>query len=158
MELIKLESLTLTDFNKENKEELEFSKKLIFDESIKKWFSGIFSYLSNSHHYDFFGRGFLIKDNDIYVGYIGIGEFNENEKSVYLKAAIDKDKRGHSYGKRILSEITDYIFTNHGYVENIRLKIDSNNTASLKTAETCGYKWFRDDFYIMYNPNLKRKY
>ena len=97
-----MQSLSLYKFSKDDKEALNFIKKLISDESIKNWFSGITVGLLNNPNNEFFDHSFLVKSNNIYVGYIKIGSYNENEKCVYLTAAIDKDLRGHSYGKTLL--------------------------------------------------------
>ena len=157
MSIRKLNNLTLINFDKENKEHLEFLKKLIHDESIKKWFNGICSGLINNPNNEFFGHSFFVKDNEDLVGYVNIGDFNTNEKSVYLRSAVEKNKRGKNYGKTILSDITDYIFDNFNEVESIRLKIDRENKASLMTANACGYLWLTDDFYYKSNPNIKKK-
>ena len=151
-----MESLSLYKFSKDDKDALFFIEKLAKDESIKKWFSGIFVGLLNNPNNEFFDHSFLVKSNDIYVGYIKIGKYNEEEKCVYLTAAIDKDLRGHSYGKTLLTETTEYIFQNHPQVESIRLKIDNNNKASLMTANSCGYRWLKDDYYMKENPYLKK--
>ncbi len=151
-----LNTLTLVNFDKENKAHLEFLKKLVHDESIKKWFTGISSGLINNPNNEFFGHSFFVEDNNELIGYINIGNIN-NENSVYLRAAVDKDKRGNNYGKTILSETTDYIFDNFNEVENIMLKIDKENKASLMTADSCGYLWLRDDYYYKKNPNIKEK-
>lgn len=157
MNIRKLNNLTLVNFDKENKEHLEFLKKLIHDESIKKWFNGICSGLISNPNNEFFGHSFFVKDNEDLVGYVNIGDFNTNEKSVYLRSAVEKNKRGKNYGKTILADITDYIFDNFNEVESIRLKIDRENKASLMTANACGYLWLTDDFYYKSNPNIKKK-
>lgn len=152
---IKLETLTIHNFDKNNKTELEFIKKLCNDETIKSRFQGLLRGLIDDK--GFFDHGFLVSHNNNLVGYVYIGSFNDEEKCVYLRAAIDKDKRGMNYGKTILSEITEYIFKNYSQVESIRLKIASDNKASLMTSNACGYQWLIDDFYIKYNPYIENK-
>ena len=155
---IKLETLTIHTFDKNNKTELEFIKKLCNDETIKSRFQGLLRGLIDDK--GFFDHAFLVSHNNNLVGYVHIGDFNNEEKCVYLRAAIDKDKRGFGYGKTILQEVTEYIFKNYSQVESIRLKIASDNKASLMTSNACGYKWLENDFYIKYNPyldNIKTK-
>ena len=152
----KIGTLTLHTFDKDNNEEKDFLKKICFDETIKKRFQGITIGLLNNPRKEFFNHGFLVTHNDTFIGYIGIGAYDDINHSVYLRAAIDKDKRGHSYGKTLLSEITEYIFQMYPQVENICLKIANDNKASLMTANACGYQWLRDDFYIKYNPYIER--
>lgn len=155
MEYAKLETLTLHTVDKKNKNDFEFTKKMLFDESIKRWFTSIGNGLLNNPNYEFFNHSFLVKNNDEYIGIIGIGNYNSNEKCVYLRSAVDKDKRGKSYGKKILYEITEYIFSNYDNVESIRLKIDKENLASLATIDYCGYTLLESDYYIKYNPYIK---
>ena len=152
---IKIGTLTIHNFDKNNKTELEFIRKLCKDETIKSRFQGIFTGLLNDK--DFFNRGFLVTHNDNLIGYLHIGAFNNEERCVYLRAAVDENSRGFGYGKTILEEITEYIFKNYSQVESIRLKIASDNRASLMTANACGYKWLENDFYIKYNPYLDTK-
>lgn len=157
MEYAKLKTLTLSTFDKNKREDLEFVKKLCKDESIGKWFHGITVGLLHNPKNEFLDHSFLVRHNDTLVGYIGIGNFNEMEKSVYLRAAIDKDQRGKKYGEILLQEITDYIFENYSQVESIRLKIDRQNKASLSTANACGYKWLENEIFAKFNPYINNK-
>ena len=156
MEFAILERLTLNTVDKNNKDDISFVKRLFCDKSIKKWFSGMSVGLLSNPNNEFFGHGFLVKDRVKYVGYIGIGNYNVDERAVYLRSAIDKDLRGMGYGEILLNEITEYIFFNYTGVESIRLKIASNNVASLRTAKKCQYELLRDDFYIRYNPYVRK--
>lgn len=149
-----LKTLTLTTFNKDNLEELIFLKKLCKDNTIKKRFQGIAVGLLNNPNNEFFDHGFFVKHNNTLIGYIGIGAYNKYEKCVYLRAAINKEQRGLSYGTTLLSEITDYIFKTYSEVLSIRLKINDNNKPSIKVAISNGYKNLYNDFYIKYNPYL----
>ena len=155
MEYIKLTNLTLHTFNNESRNDLEFVKKLCKDEAIKKWVHGVTGGLLKNPNNEFFGYTFIVKDNEEYVGFIKIGNFNNNENCVYLRAGISADKRKMNYGKMLLSEITEYIFSNYDNVHSIKLKIANDNRASLKTAEACGYSWISDDFYGKSNPYIK---
>ena len=91
------------------------------------------------------------------VGFVDIGQFNGEEEAVYLRGAIDKDKRGKHYGTLMLSETTDYIFANYPKVRNVKLKIDEDNKASLSTANACGFIWAGADYYVKGNPYEKQK-
>ena len=155
MEFARIGTLILNIFDKNDRKALEFIKKLCHDESILSRFQGIMIGLSNKNNV-FFDHSFLVSHNNEFIGYINIGKFNNEEKSIYLRAAVDKEKRGFGYGKTILQEITEYIFKNYPQVESIRLKIASDNKASLMTANSCGYQWLENDFYIKYNPYLKK--
>ena len=157
MEFIKLDTLSLFLFDKNNSEDIIFIKELCKDESIKKWFQGITVGLLKNKNQEFFNHGFIVKEANNYIGYLGIGSYNELDLSVYLRAAIIKEKRGFSYGKILLTEITEYIFKTYDQIESIRLKISKENNASLMTANACGYVWLSDDTYIKYNPYLKQR-
>ncbi len=154
MEYLKLETLSLHTVDKKDKVALEFIKKLCHDKTISDRFTGLTEGLLTNPEKKFFGYSFLVTYNDKYIGYIRIGNIYEDEKSVYLRAAIDQDARGNNFGATLLNEITEYIFNNYHEVESIRLKIAPDNIPSLKTAEAGGYKWLIDDFYIKYNPYL----
>lgn len=157
MNYIPLTNLSLVIFDKNNPEHVRFLKYLVKDKTILARFQGITNNLLHNHGDEFFDRSFFVSNEiggGVLIGFINIGAFNEREKSVYLRAAIDIKTRGAGYGKQLLREVTDYIFNNYHQVESIRLKIASDNKASLGTANACGYKWLSDDFYAAYNPNL----
>lgn len=157
MLFIELETLSLYILDKNSKEDFEFVKKLFHNEDIKKWVHGISNILSDNIKKEFFNKGFIVKDKNEYIGYLGIGSFNKHEDCVYLRYGIDNEKTGKGYGKKILNEITEYIFSNYENIKTIRLKIDKENIPSLKTANACGYTWQQDDFYVKYNPYIKKK-
>ncbi len=101
------------------------------------------------------GKGFFISDNGKLIGYIDIGNYNVNEKAVYIRQAIDQDVRGRNYGKRTLYELCDFIFREYPDVENIKARIASDNQASIRMALACGFTNIRDDYYGMENPYTK---
>lgn len=152
---IKLDTLTLVTFDKENIKHVAFLKELIKDETILKWFSGITNNLLHNHGDEFFYRSFFVQDaNENLVAYMNIGAYNEGEKAVYLRSATRKAYRGKGIGKTLLLELTDYIFKNYNQVDMIKLKIDNENKPSIATANACGYKWILKDYYGKLNPNL----
>lgn len=157
MNNINIGTLNLCEFDKENKEHLELFKKLIKDKSISLRFQGLLNTLMSERNKEIFDKGYLLKDNQNFVGYMYIGAYNENEKCVYLREAIDNNARGNNYGKTALKEVSEYLFQTYAKIEQIKLKIAPDNIPSLKTAEACGYKWERDDFYYLENQFLKQK-
>lgn len=154
MEFIKLETLELNIPEKSDEKAREFIKKLCHDESIKKRFQGIMGGLFDNPNFELLGHAFLVSYNNEYIGYLRVGEILKDENAIYLRAAIDKDARGHNWGAVLLNEITEHIFQNYPEAESIRLKIAPDNIPSLKTAEAGGYVWLRDDFFVKYNPYL----
>lgn len=156
MEYANIGLLTLHTFNIQNENDKSFVMALCKDEAIKKWVHGVTGGLFSNPNNEFFGHTFIVKDEEEYVGFIKIENFNEEGKWVFLRAGIDPNKRGMKYGETLLSEISEHIFENYEEVESIRLKIANDNKASLKTAEACGYTWISDDFYGKSNPYIKR--
>ena len=157
MKYKKLNSICLHTITKESTKEIEFYKELLKDEIISYRLHGLGGILLPPDKFPFLGRSFLVSFNDDLFGYVHIGEFNPHEEAVYLKAAIHRDKRGTGYGKLLLEEITNYIFVNYQEVKCIKLKIAKDNLASIHTANSCGYIWLTDDFYIKYNPYLEEQ-
>ena len=149
---IKLETLNLVNFNKDNKEHIIFLKKIIHDDSIKKRFNGFINRLNSRTNDGILDKAFFITDNNELIGFIDIGAFNNDEKVVYLRGAIDKDKRGNNYGNKMLIETSNYIFLNYPKIEKIKLKIDDDNIASIKNAESCGFFNMLNGFYEKSNP------
>lgn len=154
MKYKKLNNIMLHTIAKGSDEEINFYKELIKDDTINYRVHGLSGLTLSTNKYPFLGRAFLTSLNDHLFGYIHIGNYNKEEKAVYLKVAIHKNNRGLGYGKLLLEEITDYIFLNYEEIESIKLKIERDNLASINTANACGYKWLIDDFYVIYNPNL----
>ena len=148
---IKLETLSLISFDKNNPEHILFFKKILSDESIKKRFSGFLPRL-NSNSSDIINKAFFVSDNNKLIGFIDIGAFNQEEKAIYLRGAIDKNERGFNYGHKMLDEISNYIFINHPMIEKIKLKIAYDNIASIKTAESCGFYSILNNYYEKNNP------
>lgn len=155
MKNIQLESLTLKQFDMKNKSHLIILKSLVTDESVMSRFTGFLPRL-NEKSTNALNKGYLIADQDKLVGFIDIGAYDKSDKCVYLRAAIDKNERGKRYGKRSLSEVSNYLFQNYKEIESIRLKIAKDNTASRNTAASSGYKWLIDDFYYLNNPYLEK--
>ena len=156
--IIPLETLSLVTFDKNNEKHITFLKRIINDESIKKRFTGFLSRLNSKANYGIIGKSFFVAENKELIGFIDIGLLNQEEEAVYLRGAIDKSKRGNNYGHKMLNEVSNYIFENYSNVKTIKLKIDKNNYASIKTAESCGFNYILNDYYIKSNPYLKKSH
>ena len=150
---IKLKTLKLVPFDKNNKEHILFLKKILNDKTITKRFSGFLSKL-NSKSTNILNKAFFISDTNI-IGFIDIGNFNQDEECVYLRGAIDKEKRGNNYGHRMLDEVSEYIFINYPEIKKIKLKIDNDNYSSIKTAESCSYTNLLNGYYAKRNPYIE---
>ncbi|MBE6140063.1 MAG: GNAT family N-acetyltransferase [Firmicutes bacterium] len=158
MEFIKLETLTLHIFDKNSEMDILFYKKLRNDKTITKYIQGLSVGLLYNPQHKFFNKSFFVAEQDSYIGYIKIGNYNELNKYVYLSGAIDFDSRGKSLGSKMLYEVSDYIFKNYPEVESIRLKIKSTNKSSIYTANSCGFIWLTDELYYKLNPYLEKTF
>ena len=152
---IKLDTLNLVSFDKNNPEHINFLKKIIHDSTIKSRFTGFLVSL-NSKSNSIIGKGFFLMDKEIIIGFVDVGNFNIEEKAVYIRGAIDKIMRGKNYGHRMLEEVSNYVFSNFKEVEQIKLKIAKDNISSIKTAESCGFYSNLNDTYIKNNPFLNK--
>lgn len=154
MDDIKIGSLSLSRFDKDNKYHMIFFKKLIHDEDILNRFQGFLHNLNNKSSEDIFGKGFFVKDEDELIGYVDFGAYHEDDKSVYIREAIASDKRGKSYGKRTLTEVTDYIFRTYPFVESIKARIASDNYICISMAWDCGFT-NKGEYFTLDNPYIK---
>jgi RimJ/RimL family protein N-acetyltransferase len=160
MEKIALENLDLVVFDKNNLEHIRFLKSLTKDKTILARFQGIAKNLLHRYDNSFFGNSFFVscRNTEKLIGFVNVGNYNIEEQCVYLRYAIDINVRGQGYGKLLLNEVTNFIFSNYDNVKTTRLKIASDNKESIGTANSSGYKWYKYDFYIAYNPNLSNDY
>lgn len=148
---IQLDTLSLVVFDRNNIEHINFFKKIALDATIKNRFTGFLSNL-NAKSDSIIGKAFFLEANNELIGFIDIGSFSEEEEAIYLRGAIDKEKRGKNYGHKMLEETSNYIFLNYPEVKNIKLKIAHDNTSSIKTAESCGFINTLNDCYQKGNP------
>lgn len=145
------DKIQLVTFDQNNKEHIKYLKKLLHDESIVKRFQGILPYLLRNKD-DIFNRGFFLSYKEELVGYVDISEFHEDEEAVYFRGAIDEEHRGKSLGKKMLKDISDYVFFNYTHVKFIKLKIHKDNIASINVAKSNGYQIVNDELYSLKNP------
>ena len=66
MIIMKMDTLYLVSFDKDNKQHLEFVMDLLHDETIKERFQGIFTTLSNISD-DIYDSAYLVKDIGVIV-------------------------------------------------------------------------------------------
>lgn len=145
------EKIKLVLFDINNEQHLSFYKELRKDESIFKWFQGLLPNLLRKTD-DIFNKGFLLSYNKELIGYMDISNYIIEEEAVYIRGAIEKEHRGKSLGKKMLKDITEYIFNNYSYIRFIKSKVNKNNIASIKMATNAGFKNIYNDYYIIENP------
>lgn len=151
MESIKLNTMELVYFDKENEEHLRYLKSLLSDKNIISRFQGILPALVSKN--SFFDKGFFIRYADEYIGCVIFGKYNSDEKNVYIRGfAIDKNHRGVMVGEHRLAqiaddEITKYIFNTYPEVSSILITVSPENGAGNKSAIRYGYSHVSDTRY-----------
>ena len=148
-----MDEISFTTFDKNNKDHIIALKEMIKDEEIVKRFQGYLPRLNNPSP-TIFNKGFWVTFDNTIIGYLDIGNYNKDEDCVYLRAAIFKEYRNKHFGTDMLKEACNYIFTNYPFINKIKLKIDNDNIASQKVADNAGFKWEKDDYYYLDNPNV----
>ena len=84
------------------------------------------------------GKSYVVCKDNCYIGIVGSLSFS-NDGILEVWYTIKKNLRGRGYGEKILAEITPYLIEHVDGLNDIVLKIDTNNNASKKVAERNGY-------------------
>lgn len=139
---IKLETLNLTRYN-EKYEKLR--NELENGSSSSKFIHQIAQRLDTSIYSkeNVFQSAFVVLDDEVPIGYLYISS-NKNDE-VFLEYSLLKDFRGKGYGKRLLNEISDYLFINHN-IRSIRADVDPSNKNSMMLLESCGYLFDEEEY------------
>ena len=140
---IKLETLDLTRYDAEKhrflKEDLENG------ESASRFIHQMAQRLDNSIYAgeNIFQSAFVVLDREIPIGYVYISS-NKNDE-VFLEYSLLKSFRGMGYGKRLLNEVSNYLFENHN-IRCIKGDVDPSNKNSQMMLESCGYEFAEEDY------------
>lgn len=140
---IKLETLNLTRYDDEKhkilKEELENG------ESASRFIHQIAQRLNNSSYAgdNIFQSAFVVLDKDMPIGYVYISS-NKNDE-VFLECSLLKRFRKMGYGKRLLNEVSNYLFEQHN-IRCIKGDVDPSNKNSQMMLESCGYLFDEEDY------------
>lgn len=139
---IKLDTLNLTRYD-EKYEKLKID--LENGESSSRFIHQIAQRLDTSIYSkeNIFQSAFVVLDGEIPIGYLYISS-NKNDE-VFLECSLLKSFRGKGYGKRILNEISDYLFVNHN-IRSIRADVDPSNKNSMMVLESCGYIFDEEEY------------
>ena len=87
-------------------------------------------------------EAYVVLDNNTPVGYLYISS-NSNDE-VYVEISILKDKRKNGYGKRILNEVSNYLFENN--IRIIKVSIEPSNIGSINMVESCDFLFDEEDY------------
>ena len=139
---IQLQTLNLTRYDEKYeklKTELEngASSSRFINQIAQRLDSSIYS------KENIFQSAFVVLDGDVPLGYLYISS-NLNDE-VFLEYSILKDFRGKGYGKKLLNEISDYLFVNHN-IRSIRADVDPSNKNSMMLLESCGYIFDEEEY------------
>lgn len=101
-----------------------------------------------------FDVGYVVCLNDKFIGYAFISKRIKDE--IFLEYSIVNEFRGKGYGKLVLGEVSEYLFSNYN-IKNISLDIEPSNVASVMTAVGVGYIEDEEE-YMKRNMNGKVLY
>ena len=140
---ITLETLSLVRYNEENHKLLleDFEK----GESVSDFIHQIGQRLESSktNLKTVFQSAFVVEDNNTPIGYLYISPMQKDE--VFIEYAVLKEYRGKGYGRKIIEEVSDYLFSFHN-IENVKLDISPSNKNSMFVAESCGFEMDEEEF------------
>lgn len=101
-----------------------------------------------------FDVGYVVSLGESFIGYVFISKRIRDE--IFLEYSLINEFRGKGYGKLVLSEVSNYLFSNYN-IKSITLDIDPSNMASIMTAVSVGFDVLEDD-YLERNMNGKILY
>ena len=140
---IQLGTLNLTRYDDKKhkflKEELEKGG------SASRFIHQIAQRLDNSSYagVDIFQSAFVVLDVDMPIGYVYISSKKNDE--VFLECSLLKEFRGKGYGKKLLNEVSNYLFEQHN-IRCIKGDVDPSNKNSQKMFESCGYEFDEEEY------------
>lgn len=148
-----LASLKIESVDYENINHLNFLKKLMQTKDMNYLWDLADKNLANSQS-DY--KYIVINKNNEYIGYLNISNptiaYYGNTVSLYY--AIEESYRGNNYGKRIIEEISNWLFEQNN-IDCIVAQVDINNNNSINTLTKAGMKIVNND--SDYTTFIKRK-
>ena len=125
--MMELETLKLDKINYENKEHLYFLKELCKSKDMKYLWDLSNRDLLNNKNED----NYIVIDNNDMIGYIKISDIIDgrfgNTVSIYY--GVLESLRGNGYGKKIVSEVNEWLI-NERNVDCIVAQVDRSNIYS----------------------------
>lgn len=151
--MINLVSLKIESIDYENTNHLNFLKKLMQSKDMNfLWDLTDKNLANNQNHYKYI----IINENDEYIGYLNISDpttaYYGNTVSLYY--AIEESYRGNNYGKKIITEISDWLFQENN-IDCIVAQVDIANNKSINTLTKAGMKVVNND--TDYTTFIQRK-
>lgn len=141
--MINLISLKIESIDYENINHLNFLKKLMQSKDMHFLWNLADENLANNQNNC---KYIIVNENNEYVGYLNISNptiaYYGNTVSLYY--AIEESYRGNNYGKRIVNEISDWLFTENN-IDCIVAQVDTNNISSINTLTKAGMQVVNND-------------
>lgn len=151
--MIELKSLKIELIDYKNIVHLNFLKRLMQSKDINYLWDLTNQYLDNNQN---IGKYIIINELDNYIGYLNISNpteaFYGNTVSLYY--AIEESYRGKEYGKRIIQEVSDWLFSENN-IECIVAQVDTKNSHSINTLTKAGMTEINND--SEYTTFIQRK-
>jgi len=141
--IINLETLNLLKYNeiKNNYLKEEFKNGSSFSEYVHKVFERL--ELSKNNDKTIYQSAFVVEEKQIPIGYLYISNMSNDE--VFLEYSVLKEYRRQGYGKRIVDEVTNYLFENYN-IKSVKLDIDPSNKNSIFVANSCGFSLDEEEY------------
>lgn len=87
-------------------------------------------------------EAYVVLDDGIPIGYVYISG-NSNDE-VYVEISILKSQRKKGYGKRILTEVSDYLFEKN--IRIVKVNIEPSNIGSINMVDSCDFLLDEEDY------------
>lgn len=146
---IYLNDVVLEEIDPMNKEH-KFAIKKLRDYQGRKMMFDIKQEVMKINKYENHGTSFLVKKDEDYIGYMCL---EIRYKMATISMLINKKLRGLGYGKIVINNISDYLFSND-FVERINVYIKDKNKVSINMVKTCNfmeYEKLRNDNITVYS-------
>lgn len=155
---IMLKSLAITSFDSNVYEKVKFVKELSKDKLVNRLYCSIDKMIEESEKSDtiIFGCGYIISDNNNFVGFIRPSKIIDNGV-LDIDYAVRDNYRHQGYGTRILKETADYFLNNYDDIEIIKLIIDGDNVNSMNCAEKAGFMKTDESYPHFFSTYIKRR-
>ena len=136
---IKLNSLTVTDYDFSDTKKVRFVHEMTYDKAIREYVSwNIDKIIMRPHYTNGIENscGYIVKSHDNLVGFFRPFVFFDTD--IGLDYAIHPNFRGQGYGTRLLVEVSDYFFERN--IKRVALRINNSNTSSIIAAKKAGFE------------------
>lgn len=137
---LNLETLQLKKADLSEEEHLVlFQKLLLEDNEFAGFIKPLFLKGVIQQESDIYSSYYIVYDDLNAIGYIYLSNIDLMNR-VSLLYVIESSFRGKKYGKRLLREVSQFLFNNDNNIHEIELYIEGNNRYSKKAAVDAGFQ------------------